>query len=48
LAWMGVLGVVMLIEKGTAHGERIVVPVGVALALIAVVALLAPHAIPGL
>ena len=48
LAWMGVLGVVMLFEKGAAHGERIVVPVGVTLALIALVALFAPHAIPGL
>ncbi|MBV9103490.1 MAG: DUF2182 domain-containing protein [Candidatus Eremiobacteraeota bacterium] len=48
LAWMGVLALVMLIEKGAPSGERIVMPVGAGLALLAVVALLAPHAIPGL
>lgn len=48
LAWMGVLAVVMLVEKGAPNGERLVVPVGVALALLAIVAALAPHAIPGL
>ncbi|HLJ84659.1 MAG TPA: DUF2182 domain-containing protein [Candidatus Eremiobacteraceae bacterium] len=48
LAWMGVLGVVMLIEKGAKNGERFVLPVGAALAALAVISLLAPHAIPGL
>jgi predicted metal-binding membrane protein len=48
LAWMGVLGVVMLVEKGAPRGDRIVVPVGAGLAILAVVAALAPRAIPGL
>jgi len=48
LAWMGALGMVMLVEKGARHGNRLVVPVGVAFAGLALVALLAPHAIPGL
>ena len=48
LAWMGALGVVMLIEKGAPGGDRLVVPVGAALAGLALVALLAPHAIRGL
>jgi len=48
LAWMGVLGVVMLVEKGAPGGDRAVVPVGIALAALALVALLAPHSIPGL
>lgn len=48
LAWMGVLGAVMLIEKGAPGGDRAVVPVGAALAVLAVVAVLVPHAIPGL
>ena len=48
LAWMGVLGLVMLVEKGAPGGDRVVVPVGAALALLAVVAALAPHTIPGL
>jgi predicted metal-binding membrane protein len=48
LAWMGALGIVMLVEKGARHGDRLVVPVGVAFAGLALVALLAPNAIPGL
>lgn len=48
LAWMGVLGTVMLVEKGAPHGDRFVRPVGAAFAALAVVALVAPHAIPGL
>lgn len=48
LAWMGALGMVMLVEKGARHGDRLVVPVGIAFAGLALVALLAPHAIPGL
>jgi predicted metal-binding membrane protein len=47
LAWMGVLGLVMLVEKGAPSGDRLVVPVGASLALLAVVALLAPRLIPG-
>jgi predicted metal-binding membrane protein len=48
LAWMGALALIMLIEKGTSRGERIVVPVGIALGLLAGVALFAPNAMPGL
>jgi predicted metal-binding membrane protein len=48
LAWMGVLGVVMLVEKGAPGGDRIVAPVGVALAMLAAIALFAPRLIPGL
>ena len=48
LAWMGVLAVIMLVEKATPHGERFVVPVGAALAVLAVLALLVPGAVPGL
>jgi predicted metal-binding membrane protein len=48
LAWMGVLALVMLVEKAAPHGERIVVPVGVALCVLAVVALVVPGAIPGM
>ena len=48
LAWMGVLGLIMLIEKGAPEGDRIVAPVGVTLAVLAVVAAFAPGAIPGL
>jgi len=48
LAWMGVLAVVMLVEKGMPGGDRVVVPVGAGLAILAVVALVLPHAVPGL
>jgi predicted metal-binding membrane protein len=48
LAWMGVLAAIMFIEKATPVGNRIVAPVGAALAALAGVALLAPGAIPGL
>jgi predicted metal-binding membrane protein len=48
LAWMGALGAIMLVEKGARHGDRLVVPVGIVFAGLALVALLAPHAIPGL
>lgn len=48
LAWMGVLAAIMFVEKATPVGDRIVAPVGVAFALLAVVALLAPGAVPGL
>lgn len=47
LAWMGILAAVMFAEKTLPHGERIVVPVGVACAIFALVALMAPHPIPG-
>jgi predicted metal-binding membrane protein len=48
LAWMGALAIVMLFEKGAPNGDRIVVPVGAALAVLAVVAAFAPHTMPGL
>jgi predicted metal-binding membrane protein len=48
LAWMGVLGIIMLIEKGAPRGDRVVVPVGVALAILAMVVLFVPNALPGL
>lgn len=48
LAWMGVLAGIMFVEKATPAGHRIVVPVGAALAVLALVALLVPHAIPGM
>jgi predicted metal-binding membrane protein len=48
LAWMGALALIMLVEKGMRRGDRIVAPVGLALGLLACVALFAPHAIPGL
>jgi predicted metal-binding membrane protein len=48
LAWMGVLAVIMFVEKATPLGNRVVVPVGVVLSVLAVIALLAPGAIGGL
>lgn len=48
LAWMGALASIMLVEKGIRGGDRIVVPVGVALLALAAVALAIPGAIPGL
>ncbi len=48
LAWMGVLAAIMFVEKATPAGNRVVVPVGAAFGALAVVALLAPGAIPGL
>src|SRR5579863_721742 len=48
LAWMGVLAAIMFVEKATPAGNRIVVPVGAAFGLLAVVALLAPGLVPGL
>lgn len=48
LAWMGALAVIMLVEKGVTHGDRIVAPVGLALALLVATALFMPQAIPGL
>jgi predicted metal-binding membrane protein len=47
LAWMGVLATIMFVEKATPAGNRIVAPVGAALGVLAVIALLAPKAIPG-
>lgn len=40
LAWMGGLALIMLVEKAIPHGERIVIPVGIALAALALGALL--------
>jgi predicted metal-binding membrane protein len=48
LAWMGVLAIVMLVEKAAPRGERLVAPVGIALATLGAIALAVPHAIPGL
>ncbi|HYL27144.1 MAG TPA: DUF2182 domain-containing protein [Candidatus Nitrosotalea sp.] len=48
LAWMGVLAAIMFVEKATPAGDRIVAPVGAALGVLAVAALFAPGAIPGL
>lgn len=48
LAWMGVLAIVMLVEKAAPRGDRIVAPVGVALLVLATFALVAPGSIPGL
>jgi len=48
LAWMGVLAAIMFVEKATPSGSRIVAPVGAALGALAVIALVAPGAVPGL
>jgi predicted metal-binding membrane protein len=48
LAWMGVLAAIMFVEKATPSGDRLVAPVGAALGVLAVIALAAPGAIPGL
>jgi predicted metal-binding membrane protein len=48
LAWMGVLAAIMFVEKTVPAGERIVVPVGIALGALAVVVLVAPGAVPGM
>ena len=48
LAWMGVLAAIMFVEKATPSGSRFVAPVGAALGVLAVIALVAPGAIPGL
>jgi len=48
LAWMGVLATIMFVEKTTPAGNRIVAPVGAALGVLAVIALLAPGRILGL
>ncbi len=42
LAWMGVLAAIMLVEKGFPRGDRMVVPVGVALILLGALALALP------
>jgi predicted metal-binding membrane protein len=46
LAWMGVLGLVMVAEKTFPGGHRLAIPIGAALAVLAVAALTVP--IPGL
>ena len=48
LAWMGALAAIMLVEKASPVGNRVVVPVGTALVVLAAVALLLPGSIPGL
>jgi predicted metal-binding membrane protein len=47
LGWMGVLAIIMLVEKTARVGERLVLPVGVAAIALAVIALLWPGAVPG-
>jgi predicted metal-binding membrane protein len=47
LAWMGVLALVMVIEKTAPWGERIVVPVAGVLGGLAAVMLLVPGSVPG-
>ena len=46
LAWMGVLGLIMLAEKALPGGDRLTLPVGAGLAALAVLALTTP--IPGI
>jgi predicted metal-binding membrane protein len=48
LAWMGVLALIMLVEKAAPHGERYVIPIGAALGALAVAAFVAPGFVPGL
>jgi len=48
LAWMGVLAIVMLVEKAAPWGERVVAPVAACLGLLAVAALTMPGSVPGL
>jgi predicted metal-binding membrane protein len=48
LLWMGALAAIMFVEKATPGGDRIVGPVGTALAALALIALVVPGAIPGL
>jgi predicted metal-binding membrane protein len=48
LAWMGVLALIMLVEKAAPGGERFVAPVGAGLGVLAIVALLASGSVPGL
>ena len=45
LAWMGVLAIVMLVEKGFPRGDRMVVPVGIALIALGVIAMAFPGAL---
>ena len=48
LAWMGALAAIMFVEKATPIGGRIVAPMGIAFAALALVAFVRPGAIPGL
>jgi predicted metal-binding membrane protein len=48
LAWMGVLALVMVIEKTAPWGERIVVPVAGVLGGLAALVLVVPGSVPGL
>ena len=47
MAWMGVLALIMLAEKGLPGGHRLVAPIGAAFGALAAFALLVPGAIPG-
>jgi predicted metal-binding membrane protein len=46
LTWMAVLAAIMGIEKTAPHGERIVAPVGIAFAALAVLAVVVPGILP--
>jgi len=48
LAWMGVLALIMLVEKAAPRGDRLVVPIGAALGALAIAAIVAPGFVPGL
>jgi len=48
LYWMAVPGLVMLAEKAFPGGDRLAVPVGLGLAVLAAFALLVPGSVPGL
>jgi predicted metal-binding membrane protein len=48
LAWMGALAAIMFVEKATPAGNRIVAPVGAALGVAGIIALIDPGIIPGL
>ena len=48
LAWMGLLAVLMFVEKAIPAGDRVVMPAGAAFGVLACIALWAPGVIPGL
>ncbi|MGP6157396.1 MAG: DUF2182 domain-containing protein [Vulcanimicrobiaceae bacterium] len=48
LDWMGVLALIVLVEKTASLGERLVRPLGAAFIALALVALLRPGSMPGL
>jgi Predicted metal-binding integral membrane protein (DUF2182) len=48
LVWMGVLAVLILLEKGVPFGRRVSQVIGVGLVAIGVVLIAAPHPLPTL